>query len=307
MAHLLHLGPRSLEAGLLVQLGELLPCGKGKIDILTTAARAKVHDGGDDGVAVVVDLDLLSAPGVGSGTGHNVVSGLAPERSGKGDDHVSVVELSTASTETTVVVIDGHVNVGVGVASGGASGRRSRGGSGRWGVGSGRCNVSRGSWLGGLDRLGSLDDGRRRLNDWLGLLNYRSGRRRRRGGRSRSGHLRRRCDIGAGGLLWGRRRRRSGGSCSAGGLGLLVEVTGRGGGGLGDGLVVVDSRVDNDGLGNDLSLVDERALVERRSDGEGAEEEGSEDSRGLHFGVCWFVIVLFARSQSWCWRAREWC
>jgi hypothetical protein len=60
---------------------------------------------------------------------------------------------------------------------------------------------------------------------------------------------------------------------------MLVEVASRSGGGFSDdGLVVVNGGVDNHGLGDDLGLVDEGALVKRRSDGEGAEEHGGEDS-----------------------------
>jgi hypothetical protein len=45
-----------------------------------------------------------------------------------------------------------------------------------------------------------------------------------------------------------------------------------GGSGLRNGLVIVDGGVDNHSLGNDLSLVDECAPVNRRSDGERAEK-----------------------------------
>jgi hypothetical protein len=119
MERLGDLGPGGLEARLLVQTGKLLPCGEGEINVGASATGAEIHDGGLDGVAVVLDLDLLSAPGVGGGTGHDVVGGRAPGRGGKGNDHVGVVELGTASSETTVVVIDGHVNVGVLRASAG--------------------------------------------------------------------------------------------------------------------------------------------------------------------------------------------
>jgi hypothetical protein len=65
---------------------------------------------------------------------------------------------------------------------------------------------------------------------------------------------------------------------AGGGLGLLVEVAGRGGGSLrDDGLVVVDGGVDNHGLGDDLGLVNEAALVHGRGKGASAEENGGEN------------------------------
>jgi len=95
---------------------------------MARAARAHIHDGGLDGVALVFNLDLLSAPGVGGGTGHDVVGGLAPSRLGEGDNHVRVVESSTASAEATSVVVDGDVDVGELGAAGATT--RGVGGSG---------------------------------------------------------------------------------------------------------------------------------------------------------------------------------
>jgi hypothetical protein len=151
---LVHLGPRGLEAGLLVKTSELLPGSEGEIDVLASAAGAEIHDGGLDGVAVVLDLDLLSAPRVGGSTSHNVVGGLAPGGRREGNDHVSVMKLGTASAEATVVVVDGHVDVLVGRAAGAGGsgsgrgvGRRSGRGGGSWLRSRCRCLVG---WLGCL-------------------------------------------------------------------------------------------------------------------------------------------------------------
>jgi hypothetical protein len=294
-----------------LQTSELRPGGEGEINILASAAGAEIHDGGLDGVAVVVDLDLLSAPGVGSSTSHNVVGGLAPGGRGKGNDHVSVMKLGTAGAEATVVVVDGHVNVLVGLATGaGISGGRGRRGGSRRSI-SGR-SVSRSGggsggsgWLGSRCLVGWLGRlrgcGRRSFSYRLGLLDDRSGSRVGRGSGRRDRRRR-----GSGGGLW--RNRRNGGLLgsrslgsgsglghSAGGsLGLLVEVASGRGGGLGDGLVFPDGGVDNHGLGNDLGLVGERAPVERSSNGERAEEQGREDSGSLHFGVCSGIVCWIA-------------
>lgn len=80
--------------------------------------------------------------------------------------------------------------------------------------------------------------------------------------------------------------RRRGHDYSAGGgrlAGLLVEFASAGGSGLSGRLVVPDGGVDNDGLSDDLGLVDKGAPVERRSHGVGAEKDRSEDSGCLHF------------------------
>lgn len=280
------LGPRSLEAGLLVKLGKSLPGSEGKIDVGARAAGAEIHDGSLDVVAVVLDVNLLAAPGVGGLASHDVVGGLAPGGSGKSNNHVGVSDGLSASSSGASVVVDGDVDVLVlhgaaGTASGWGGGR-SVSGRGCWGIG--RGNIGRGGGLGLLDGLGLLNNGR-------GRRDYRSGR----GGRSSFGGGRcgRGRNIGAGGLLGSRSRRvdrrlGSGLGWGARGLGDLVEVAGRSGGSLSDGLVVVpDGGVNNDGLGDDLGLVDERALVKRRSSDEGAEEGGSEDSGGLHFCGSW--------------------
>lgn len=99
---------------------------------------------------------------------------------------------------------------------------------------------------------------------------------------------------------WGSRSAGSGSSWGTARSGLLLLVeSGRVGGGRSAGgghgsTIVVDSGVDDNGLSDNLGLVDEGALVDGRGGGEGAEEEGSENSRGLHFdksrdclGVCW--------------------
>jgi len=78
---------------------------------MARAARAHVHDGSLDRLALVLNLDLLSAPWVGGLASHGVVGGGSPSRLGNGNNHVVVVEGSAASTVSTVVVIDGDVDV----------------------------------------------------------------------------------------------------------------------------------------------------------------------------------------------------
>lgn len=231
--------------------------------------------------ALVLDLDLLSTPGVGGFTGHDIVGGFTPRRLGESNDHVGIVENSAASTEATVVVVDGDVDIAVLLASG----RSVAGGGVRLGLRSGRSSRSSGTG-GNWSGLRSWGDVRCLSGGWLGRFRGRLGR------RSRSRNRRRgrcwglrRSNVDAGGLLdlggvgrsrgRGRLRRRGGSR-----LGLLVEQTLESSrNGL---VVVVDSGEDNDGLGDDLRLGDEGALVEGRSDGEGAEEQRGEDSRGLH-------------------------
>lgn len=97
------------------------------------------------------------------------------------------------------------------------------------------------------------------------------------------------------------------GSWSAGGDGLLLLVKGsrsrRDGTGSRRGLVTVDSGVDDDDLSDNLGLVDERALVNRGSSGNGAEKERSEDSGSLHvdngYESCLVVGVVFGGPRSW--------
>jgi hypothetical protein len=267
------------------------------------AARAKVHDGGHDGLAALhLDADLLSAPRVGRLTSHNIVGRRAPKATGKGNDRVAVFEHgATGASGTLGDVVDCNLDVLVFHTTTRA------GGSGGWGRGCGcgssgclsvsrRRNVGRGggSWL----RCGC---GWLRFLNGLRLLDYRSGCGSRRGCGCGCRNRRRR---GGSGWLWGNRRnsglllsrRLRGGSNlgrnAGGGLGLLVEVSSRSGGSLSDGLVVPDGGVDDHGLGDDFGLVDERAPVERSSSGEGAEEQGSKDGRGLHFGVCLLGVCL---------------
>lgn len=105
--------PRGLVTSHLVRAGELLPYGRGKVEVVARAARAHVHDLRLDLVAVVLNLDLLAAPAVGGTAGHGIVGRSTPGRLGKGDDHVSVVEDVTARTGSTGGLVDGDVDVGV--------------------------------------------------------------------------------------------------------------------------------------------------------------------------------------------------
>lgn len=108
--------PGGLEAG---GLGDAkgLPGSAGQIDVVgARAARAKIHDGGLGLGAVVVDLNLSSAPWVARGTGHVVVGGSTlgvPEALGDGNNHHVVGEGLTASTGDARVVVDCDVDIGV--------------------------------------------------------------------------------------------------------------------------------------------------------------------------------------------------
>lgn len=282
------LGPGdALVAGLLVGAGELLPGGHREIDVVAKALRAQVHDGSNDSAALEVGLDLLSTPWVAGFTGHPVVGGFTPGGLCERNDEHGVVELLTASTvRTRLDVVDGSVTgelAGTAATVGRWAGWRCSWGCGRrcgrrsWG----RCSAVSGwgrrrrSWCGSwgwlrFDRLGLLD-GLGLLNG-LWLLGYRGWRR----GWSRGRSLGRR-NVDARRHRRRCRRRRSvgrrlggaGRNHGAGDLGRLRGGCDRG--------VVVDGGVDHHGLDNDLGLVDEIALVQRRSNGQGAEEHGGED------------------------------
>jgi hypothetical protein len=315
--------PRGLEAG---GLGDAkgLPGSAGQVDVVgALAAGAKVHDGSLGGGAVVVDLDLSSAPWVAGFTGHVVVGGSTlgvPEALGDGNNHHVVGEGLTASTGDARVVVDGDVDIRVASAGKasvllGSRRRGSRSGAGSWGRGVDWL------WLGSGSRsLGSRSGSLGRL--WLGLLwlgLFRLGLLRLRG-RSRS---LRRLRLGRGrraglGLLncwwsvgWGSRSAGSGSSWGAAGSGLLLLVeSGRVGGGRSAGsghgsTVVVNRGVDDNDLSDNLGLVDKSALVDGRGGGEGAEEERGEDSGGLHVDRsrdCLGCLVVEGVS----WIRREW-
>lgn len=105
------------------------------------AARAQVHDGGRDSLAVVLDVDLLSAPGVGGLTCHSVVGGGAPGVGSEGNDHVGGVERLATGTKGTGERVDGQVT-GEGLARAGAAR------AGGVGAGRGRGSVGDGSNVG---------------------------------------------------------------------------------------------------------------------------------------------------------------
>lgn len=107
------LDPASLESCLLDIASKLIPGSQRKIDIMSNATGTEIHDSSFNKTTVVLDLDLLSAPGVGRPAGHDVVGGLTPSRLSQSNNRIVVVELGTACAIATVVVVDSDVNVRV--------------------------------------------------------------------------------------------------------------------------------------------------------------------------------------------------
>lgn len=112
--------PVGLETG---GLGDTksLPCSAGQVNIVRAiTARAHVHDGGLARLALVLNVDLSTAPWVAGGTSHDIVRGTTlgvPCTLGNGDNHHVVGEGLTAGTSGTVVVIDGDVDILVNIAA----------------------------------------------------------------------------------------------------------------------------------------------------------------------------------------------
>lgn len=112
--------PVGLETG---GLGDTksLPCSAGQVNVVKAfAARAQVHDGGLATLALVLNVDLSTAPWVAGGTSHDIVGGTTlgvPCTLGNGDNHHVVGEGLTAGTCGTGVVVDGDVDILVGLAA----------------------------------------------------------------------------------------------------------------------------------------------------------------------------------------------
>lgn len=236
-----------------------------------------------------MDIDLLAAPGIAGFTRHDVVGGFAPCGLPERDDRVAVLDGLSAGAEVALGVIDGHfaregatAAAGVGAAVAGAGSRSGSGLSGCDGSGLLEGGGEDGGGLGGrgLLRLWGrcgwrrrCDGGRRfqgrscggrRLCCWRGSVGWRSGSRLL-GGRwldlryERGGGLRLLEELAA----WRR--------CCLGGCG----------GGRGH-IVVPDSSVDDDGLGDDFGLSSQVALLDGSGGRKGGEKEGGENTGSLH-------------------------
>lgn len=104
-----------MVAGSLRQ-AKLRPDRAGEIDVvLVDAARAHVHDLGCGSLALVLNLDLLSAPWVGRLAGHDVVNASAhgvPGTDADGDDlGIIGLELTASTKVANVHVVDGNLDI----------------------------------------------------------------------------------------------------------------------------------------------------------------------------------------------------